>query len=272
MSEVSAPASSSVVPSPVPSSPHVGSQRSYAAFQQGLGEVRLELPVLEEVLADLRQLLRSFFGAATPHQLDSVFVLAADVTDFVTRFYRREALIVQTMERHKAEGRADSTVWRSDVGVLIDEVVSFRVPLQILTYWVRQAADLLRVFQLSQQERAIGMNATSGASQTAAEWESNLSMHPGSRDLRELSELEQSVGLVREEWEAFRRYVSLRVRATSTRRRRSGRPARRLPAQRHSANKRVREAAVYCSPGIQSVDTGGVLRRGGLWLDCVARH
>lgn len=235
MSEVSAPASSSVVPSPVPSSPHVGSQRSYAAFQQGLGEVRLELPVLEEVLADLRQLLRSFFGAATPHQLDSVFVLAADVTDFVTRFYRREALIVQTMERHKAEGRADSTVWRSDVGVLIDEVVSFRVPLQILTYWVRQAADLLRVFQLSQQERAIGMNATSGASQTAAEWESNLSMHPGSRDLRELSELEQSVGLVREEWEAFRRYVSLRVRATSTPANAAHNDALQQQQQRHGA-------------------------------------
>ncbi|KPA77918.1 hypothetical protein ABB37_06697 [Leptomonas pyrrhocoris] len=205
------PAAPPVAPSSVYARSCTGNQRCLRALQQGLGETRLALPVLEAALADLHQLLHRFFGVAIPPQLDSIFLLAADVMDFVTRFYEREALTLQTCG---SEGEAADSC--PDGHPLVDEMVSFRVPLQLLIYWARQAADLLRVFELSQQERAIGIDATSGASPTAAKWESNLSMHSGSRDLRELGELEQSVGVVQEEWEAFRRYVSLRHRASST--------------------------------------------------------
>jgi hypothetical protein len=192
-------------------------QRNLFAFQQGLGEMHLAVPELEEALAELYHLQHRLFSVATPPQLDSIFLLAADVTDFVTRFYRREASVVQTSTATKWNAHEpEEVIKHPKEEALVDELVSFRVPLQVLIYWVRQAADLLRVFELSQQERAISIDTRSEASPTVANWETNLSMHPGSRDLRELNELEQNVGVVREEWEAFRRYASLRIRAAST--------------------------------------------------------
>ncbi|KPI87945.1 hypothetical protein ABL78_2984 [Leptomonas seymouri] len=213
---------SRALPSAAPSSAHArlhaGNQRCLLAFQQGVGETRLALPVLEKALTDLHQLLHRFFGVAIPPQLDSIFLLAADMTDFVTRFYRRGELVAQTAESEAGHGdnEAKAASGDGDGRAWVDGMVSFRVPLQILTYWVHHAADLLRVFELSLEERAINTDVNSGASPTAAKWESKLFTHPGRRDLRELSELEQSVGVVQEEWEAFRRYVSLRLRAASS--------------------------------------------------------
>lgn len=172
------------------------------AYERGYSEAQTALQFLNEAIGVLQVILRRFFGVSVPPELDLIFVLASDMSEFAMQFYQVKC-------------------YGSREALLLDEVVTFTVSLQLLTYWTRRAIDTFNTIEVSQLVRGDRTNPVT-------EFRSNMGVTdspqlllgditrnvPGSRDIREVYSLQKKMRIVQEEWEGFRRYVSLHTRAT----------------------------------------------------------
>lgn len=178
-------------------------------------EALLVIRSLEETQMALQETLRHFFGRATPPQLNGVFLLGADISEFLSR----GICLLKCREEELANAQHSG----ENLAAHCDFTKSFLIPARLLLYWSQHAINMVRGFEQSQLEAttlqtAAQFNHSAQASLCFSSLPSGTLGGAGAvahlppRAVRQMEAFEDNVGILQGEWEGFRRYLSVAIR------------------------------------------------------------